>query len=139
MTNDEIWSSRPAKDDFARVRTAMSSISLECVRAVLAQFGVEPGAIDALGSHGGLSGAELWRITTPHGIWCLKAWPVTVQIEQLRHAHWLMRQGRSAGLDYVPAPHDSADGSGCVATTGHILDLTTWQPGPADFHARSEE
>jgi hypothetical protein len=108
---------------------------LDCVRAVLAQFGVEPVAIDPLGCHGGFSGATLWRVTTPHGIWCLKAWPMTCQVEQLRHAHWLMRQGRSAGLEYVPAPHDSADGSGCVTTTGHIWDLATWQPGRADFHA----
>jgi len=114
----------------------MPGVSLDCVRAVLGQFGVEPTAIDSLGCHGGFSGAALWRITTLKGVWCLKAWPVTFEIEQLRHAHWLMRQGRSAGLDYVPAPHDSADGSGCVTTTGHVWDLATWQPGRADFHAR---
>jgi Ser/Thr protein kinase RdoA (MazF antagonist) len=113
----------------------MSAVSLDCVRAVLGQFGVEPTTIDALGCHGGFSGAALWRVTAPSGTWCLKAWPITFEIEQLRHAHWLMRQGRSAGLDYVPAPHDSADGSGCVTTTGHIWDLATWQPGRADFHA----
>lgn len=113
----------------------MSGISKDCVRAVLAQFGVEDGAIDALGAHGGFSGAQLWRVNTTVGNWCLKAWPVSVEIEHLRHVHWLMRQGRAAGLDYVPSPHDSNDGSGCVSTTGHIWDLTTWQPGRADFHA----
>lgn len=113
----------------------MGGISSECIRAVLAQFGVEDASVTALGSHGGFSGALLWRVTTSRGDWCLKAWPISVRMEQLRHAHWLMRQGRAAGLDYVPSPHDSSDGSGCVATTGHIWDLATWQPGRADFHA----
>jgi Ser/Thr protein kinase RdoA (MazF antagonist) len=109
---------------------------MDCVRAVLAQFGVEPIRIDSLGGHGGFSGATVWRVTAPSGNWCLKAWPLDFQVEQLRHAHWLMRQGRSAGLEYVPSPHDSADGSGCVTTTGHIWDLASWQPGVADFHRR---
>jgi Ser/Thr protein kinase RdoA (MazF antagonist) len=113
----------------------VAEIPAECVRAVLARFGVEDGSVQGLGSHGGFSGAQLWRVRTSAGEWCLKAWPVEMQVEQLRHAHWLMRQGRSAGLDYVPSPHDSTDGSGCVTTTGHLWDLTTWQPGRADFHA----
>jgi Ser/Thr protein kinase RdoA (MazF antagonist) len=113
----------------------MSAISEDCVRSVLAHFGVEATGIDALGGHSGFSGAELWRVKTPGGNWCLKAWPTSFQVEQLRHAHWLMRQGRAAGLEYVPAPHDSSDGSGCVTTTGHIWDLTSWQPGRADFHS----
>jgi Ser/Thr protein kinase RdoA (MazF antagonist) len=117
----------------------MSAIPMDCVRQVLGQFGVEPESVTHLGSHGGFSGADLWRVKAPGGEWCLKAWPVNFEVEQLRHAHWLMRQGRSAGLDYVPAPRDSADGSGCVRTTGHIWDLATWQPGRADFHIRPSE
>jgi Ser/Thr protein kinase RdoA (MazF antagonist) len=114
----------------------MSATTLECVRSVLDHFGVEASAIEALGNHSGFSGALLWRVTTPKGVWCLKAWPTVFEIEQLRHAHWLMRQGRAAGLEYVPEPHDSADGTGCVTTTGHLWDLSSWQPGRADFHAR---
>jgi Ser/Thr protein kinase RdoA (MazF antagonist) len=117
----------------------MSAVSMDCVRQVLGQFGIEPEVVTHLGSHAGFSGADLWRVKAPAGDWCLKAWPINFEIEQLRHAHWLMRQGRSAGLDYVPAPHDSADGSGCVRTTGHIWDLATWQPGRADFHVRPSE
>lgn len=113
----------------------MSAVSMDCVREVLSQFGVEPNNIAPLGCHGGFSGASVWRVKAPSGDWCLKAWPLNFEVEQLRHAHWLMRQGRSAGLEYVPTPHDSADGSGCVTTTGHIWDLASWQPGRADFHA----
>lgn len=43
---------------------------------------------------------------------------------------------RDAQLSFVPLVQKSRDGDSCVESESHCWDLTSWQPGCADFHAR---
>jgi Ser/Thr protein kinase RdoA (MazF antagonist) len=115
----------------------MSPIRDATVSFVLARFGEFVYEADALGNHGGFSGARLWRVTTPEGDWCLKAWPSALDTaDQLTTIHRFMHDGREAGLTFVPELRNTRDGSSCVEVTGRCWDLTTWLPGRADFRDR---
>jgi Ser/Thr protein kinase RdoA (MazF antagonist) len=115
----------------------MSAVPEAVAWHVLTRFGVSAGRLHALGSHGGFSGARLWRVESPDGGWCLKAWPPGgTTADRLRVMHGLMRQGREADLEFVPAPRAAADGSSWVESEGRYWDLTTWLPGQADFRER---
>jgi Ser/Thr protein kinase RdoA (MazF antagonist) len=88
-----------------------------------------------LGNHGGFSGAQIWRIESEVGPACLRAWPPgKASKEFLRDIHDLMK--RAAGLRFVPAVHARSDGTSYTQHAGRWWDLTSWQPGTADFHAR---
>jgi Ser/Thr protein kinase RdoA (MazF antagonist) len=91
----------------------------------------------ALGNRGGFSGARLWRLETPAGNFCLRAWPPGDPTpERLQSIHDLMRRARESGLGFVPAVITRVDGATVAHATGHLWDITTWMPGAADFHAR---
>jgi Ser/Thr protein kinase RdoA (MazF antagonist) len=103
---------------------------------VMARFGATPLRLVALGSHGGFSGARLWRVTTAAGDWCLKAWPpAAMDAARLRDIHALQRRASDAGLAFVPVPSAAPDGSTVIEHAGRLWDLTTWLPGRADFRA----
>jgi homoserine kinase type II len=110
------------------------------VRTVLRRYpsiGPEDRSV-ALGNHGGFSGARLWWIEAPAGPFCLRAWPPRESsTERLSWIHQLMRQARSAGLDFVPGIANTDQGTSWVAHAGQLWELATWMPGQADFHDRS--
>jgi homoserine kinase type II len=90
-----------------------------------------------LGNRGGFSGARLWRVDSPGGSFCLKAWPPSgPSRERLDSIHRLMGLARGSGLAFVPAPARTGSGSTCIEYQGRLWDLTTWMPGQADFHTR---
>lgn len=116
----------------------MSPIRDASVSFVLARFGVSVYVADALGNHGGFSGARLWRVSTPNGDWCLKAWPPGLDTaDRLTVIHRLMRHGREAGLAFVPELRNATGESSYAEAAGRCWDLTTWLPGRADFRERS--
>jgi homoserine kinase type II len=115
----------------------MSLVPDELAWHVLACFGVVPVEVRALGNHGGFSGAQLWRVRTAVGDWCLKAWPAGVTVaDHLRNMHDVMRFSRNQGLPYVPMPYPQPAGDTWVEVDGRHWDLVTWMPGRADFRAR---
>jgi Ser/Thr protein kinase RdoA (MazF antagonist) len=85
-----------------------------------------------LGNHGGFSGARLWQVS--RSTLCLKAWPANgIDAGYLSNVHERMRQGRAAGLDFVPNVLLTRDGRSAVEHAGRTWDVTTWMPGAADF------
>jgi Ser/Thr protein kinase RdoA (MazF antagonist) len=91
---------------------------------------------DSLGSHGGYSGAQIWRV--PQLPLCLKAWPARgMTADRLADIHERMRLARAAGLTFVPEVLRTRDGRSVVELAGWLWDLTTWMPGAADFHQHS--
>jgi Ser/Thr protein kinase RdoA (MazF antagonist) len=87
----------------------------------------------SFGNGGGFSGARIWRVLGACGDYCLRAWPQGFSAERLEIIHQWMGLARASGLHFVP---------GLLATSsaktwhehGHRLwELTTWQPGRADF------
>lgn len=93
-------------------------------------------SLTRLGSAGGFSGASIWRVGTPQGSWCLKAWPAGTPRERLERIHCWMEQARDAGLRCVPAVAATTDGTTVVEADGRIWDLSEWMPGSADFRTR---
>jgi Ser/Thr protein kinase RdoA (MazF antagonist) len=108
-------------------------------RAVLAHYPValRGGALTALWNHGGFSGARLWQLESVGGALCLRAWPEPGPgAERLRFLHHLMSRARAEGLAFVPALLRTTAGTTWVDHAGRLWELTTWQPGRADFHER---
>ncbi len=115
----------------------MTEIIDALARQVLARFGAAASEVRALGGHGGFSGARLWRVHTPAGDWCLKAWPPGgATPDHLVTIHRLMRQARTAGLPFVPEPFAAPGRSTFVEVAGRLWDLVSWMPGTADYRAR---
>lgn len=92
------------------------------------------GSLHSLGNRGGFSGAQLWQVRSPAGSLCLRAWPARgPDAPSLDWIHQLMARARNAGLDVVPAVIATADGCTWVEHAGRLWELTSWQPGRADF------
>ena len=107
---------------------------------VLGRFGlVVPRASQVfLGNRGGFSGACLWQIEAGGALFCLRAWPTGMATDRLRVIHRLMATAHQAGLEFVPVVRAVSDRATWVQDEGRLWELTTWQPGQADFHARPE-
>ena len=81
-----------------------------------------------LADHDGFSGARIWRVPTPAGDGCLRAWPPGTDV---RAIHATMRR---AALPFVPRVFSTLAGDTWVDHAGRAWDLTTWMPGCADPH-----
>lgn len=88
-----------------------------------------------LGGRGGFSGAWLWRLETPAGDFCLKAWPADgMTIERLTRIHHLLSAAHRSGVDFVAHVSPTSAGPTLVASGGRVWDCSTWLSGVADFH-----
>jgi Ser/Thr protein kinase RdoA (MazF antagonist) len=82
----------------------------------------------------GFSGAWVWQVATPRGTYALKAWPPgEPPTHRLARIHQLLQQAREAGLEFVPRVVPTERGLTWMALEGRMWELTTWQPGTADF------
>ena len=96
-----------------------------------------PRSIEALGNHGGFSGARLWRAKTKLGTLCLRAWPAEQpSAKQLGFIHHVLLQVQAQGLDFVPAPIRTMTGATFVEHDGLLWELAPWMPGEANFERR---
>ena len=105
--------------------------------AVLTAYAEDCKALRAefLGSAGGFSGAEIWRIHASAGLLCLRKWPREhPSSEDLQRVHALLQHVAQHGFARVPLPRQTRDGQTLVVHEGHLWDLTCWLPGLADFH-----
>jgi Ser/Thr protein kinase RdoA (MazF antagonist) len=112
----------------------LSGEGRKAAREVLLRYGLPP---DITACPGGFSGARIWRVESPAGLLCLKAWPPHESSrERLTWIHGLMQRARREGLRFVPEVFPDGDGQTCVEHVGRLWDLTDWMPGRADFHER---
>src|SRR5262249_42064317 len=82
---------------------------------------------------GGFSGARLWRVQSPGGDLCLRAWPAGEPAPRVLARHHLVAVARAAGLTFVPAVFSATDGTTAVEQEGRVWELQGWLPGKADF------
>lgn len=83
----------------------------------------------------GFSGALVFRIESPAGVFCLKAWPPeSADVPRIRGLHRLLGHLRSQGIDIVAVPVASGSGQTAVFCEGRWWQLEPWMPGRADFH-----
>ncbi|MCA9173329.1 MAG: phosphotransferase [Planctomycetales bacterium] len=89
--------------------------------------------IETLGGAGGFSGAQLWRLSSSAGTWCLRRWPEGHPDEQrLRQIHQFLAAAHRAELP-VPLPQLAEDGRTYVRQHAAWWELTPWLPGEADY------
>jgi Ser/Thr protein kinase RdoA (MazF antagonist) len=100
---------------------------------VLAAYPPLHGRLEALGNHGGFSGARLWRMDTIAGLLGLRACAPAERPEAIRQRHHLMQVARSAGLPFVPTVLRTVVGDTFVEAEGRYWELMEWLPGKADF------
>jgi Ser/Thr protein kinase RdoA (MazF antagonist) len=93
-----------------------------------------PLQIHPLGTAGGFSGAQLWRITAPRGELALRRWPKEHPTQEgLRFIHKVLRHAAEHGISFVPVSATARDGESFVEQTGYLWELAPWMPGEADY------
>ncbi len=95
----------------------------------------KPTQIESLGSAGGFSGAQLYRISAGSRRYCLRRWPSShPNAEQLRFIHTVLSTARRH-CDFIPAPLPTVTSETFLPHTGHLWELTPWMRGEASYHA----
>ena len=95
---------------------------------------VRPTRIEPLGSAGGLSGAQFWRITAARGTLIFRRWPIEHPApDQLRFIHAVLDHAARNGIAFIPRPLRTTAGESFVNYAGHLWELTPWLPGAADY------
>jgi homoserine kinase type II len=109
-----------------------------------------PVQIEPLGTAGGLSGAQLWRIITkpalcespvcgsldpaPARTLILRRWPTEHPApERLQFIHSVLDHVARRGLSFIPVPIRTATGESFLRHAGHLWELAPWMPGTADY------
>jgi Ser/Thr protein kinase RdoA (MazF antagonist) len=122
---------------------------IEPVLGYYAHF-CQPGRIEPLGSSGGMSGAQFWRITAACGnlrpdwpdapdvahtrLLLLRRWPIEHPTpDRLRFIHEVLAHAARRGITIVPVPFTTRDGQSFVDHAGFLWELAPWMPGTADF------
>jgi homoserine kinase type II len=111
----------------------------ESIQGVLARYGtsVRNAEVVPLGSAGGLSGAQLWRVLTPSRKLVLRRWPREhPSLQHLQWIHGILEQVHRRGIRYVPVPLPTTAGATSLIHAGHLWELAPWMSGVADFHRR---
>jgi Ser/Thr protein kinase RdoA (MazF antagonist) len=101
----------------------------------------QPAHIESLGSAGGMSGAQFWRITIVRGspdpaqrLRCLRRWPIEhPSPPRLAFIHVVLRHAGGNGISFIPVPITSHAGESFVHHAGHLWQLEPWMPGVADY------
>jgi Ser/Thr protein kinase RdoA (MazF antagonist) len=103
---------------------------------ILGSFPIDPHSIrvESLGSAGGMSGAQFWRVATERGMLCLRRWPLEHPSPQrLAFIHDVMQHATRRGISFIPVPITTHAGESFVHHAGHLWQLEPWMPGAADY------
>jgi homoserine kinase type II len=94
----------------------------------------QPSRVEPLGSAGGMSGAQFWRITAPRGSLVLRRWPTGHPTpDRLRFVHAVLRHAAQRGIGLLPVPIPTRDGLSFVENGDHLWELAPWMPGAANY------
>ncbi len=94
----------------------------------------QPTSIEPLGSAGGMSGAQFWRIQAPRGEFALRRWPIEHPApDRLHFIHVVLRHAATNGCDFLPVPVTTRSGETFIRHAGHLWELAPWMPGVADY------
>lgn len=93
-----------------------------------------PTRVEWLGSAGGFSGAQFWRIESRVGPLCLRCWPREhPSAERLEFIQAVLWHVVREGFTQVPLPLSTRQNKGYVCHGGRFWELAPWMPGEADF------
>ena len=113
-------------------------ISIRDIHTIVRQYptNFQSAEIEPLGAAGGMSGAQLWRLSSPAGKLVLRRWPDEhPSADQLRFIHEVLFHAESRGIPFVPVPILTTAERSFVPFNGHYWELTPWMPGASDYNA----
>jgi homoserine kinase type II len=94
----------------------------------------QPTRVEPLGSAGGMSGAQFWRVGAPRGVLLLRRWPLEHPTpDHLRLVHAVLQYAAWRGIEFVPVPICTAAGETFVRYGGYLWEIALWMPGQADY------
>jgi homoserine kinase type II len=111
-------------------------ISLHQIQQILGQYPAEfqSTRIEPLGSAGGMSGAQFWRIESASGSLALRRWPSEhPSAEQLRFIHDVLFHAAGHGISFLAVPMRTMARGSYVFADGHLWELSPWLPGTANY------
>ena len=108
------------------------------VKQVLAHYPqvVSRTAGEALGNAGGLSGAQIWRVSDSESCrsLCVRRWPRShPSAECLLWIHRVIGTARTRGCQFLPEVLLNRHGQSMVHLDGYLWEVTTWLPGVASL------
>jgi Ser/Thr protein kinase RdoA (MazF antagonist) len=111
------------------------------VQRVISQYDLPPvQRIDFIGSAGGFSGAQLWRLTASEGAFCIRRWPKSHPgLERLHWIHRVLVHAHQNGCPFVAAPVVDRVGETIVCVDDALWEISPWMPGKADFLHNSND
>ncbi len=87
---------------------------------------------------GGFSGADVWRLETPRGGLCLRAWPPGMRDgSRLAWMHETLKSIYGRGFRLLPVPLETTQSTTWVDWQDRFWDLTPWLPGQVDNGANT--
>lgn len=105
------------------------------IQSVISRYRLAPvQRMEFLGSAGGFSGAQLWRLTTSEGEFCVRRWPEShPSRERLQWMHRVIVHTHQNGCPFVAAPLANQTGDTVTDTPEGLWEISGWMPGEADF------
>ncbi|MGQ0634476.1 MAG: phosphotransferase enzyme family protein [Planctomycetaceae bacterium] len=129
MPPDSLSPSRPLQPD--------DSTAFQAARRVLRDYPRRFQPLDSKSlapARPGFSGAQVWRVVTESGPFCLRATPeAAVEPLRLRGLHRLLAHVHACGVVQVALPVARVDGATFASQAGCVWQLEPWMPGIADF------
>src|SRR4051812_40610153 len=94
----------------------------------------KPTSTEPLGSAGGMSGAQFWRMQTARGMLVLRRWPQEHPTpERLRFIHDVLFHVATRGVKFLAVPIRMQTGVSFVSEGDFLWELAPWLPGRADY------
>jgi Ser/Thr protein kinase RdoA (MazF antagonist) len=94
----------------------------------------QPAQLEPLGSAGGLSGAQFWRLVAPRATLALRRWPIEHPTpDGLRFIHAVLRHAERRGMTILPVPVPTASGESFAVHDGRLWEIEPWLLGTADY------
>ncbi len=104
------------------------------LRFYTAHLGPASPEIIALGSAGGFSGAEFWKVRAAGTTWLLRCWPREYRDPQrLVWIHRVLGTATANGCTCLPVPLEARDGNPFAVSDGALWQLEPWMPGSASY------
>src|SRR3954467_1698902 len=89
---------------------------------------------EALGSAGGMSGAQFWRMQSPRGTLVLRRWPAEHQTpERLQYFHDVLFHAEENGIEFLAVPIRAEANISFISDGAHLWELAPWMPGVASY------
>lgn len=109
--------------------------ALSIVHSILQHYVLpEVLGVDYLGGNGGFSGAQLWKLGTAEGNYCLRRWPLShPNRERLEWINLVLVHTAGMGCEFIPAPLETKSGQRFISAGGFFWEVTKWMEGIACF------